>query len=447
MPNAVYQASVDLSFEGERIDNERIEYIMIDYRYDNINILPVIYIAMKIPLNLHDEIISNYESSKFYLRIDRKNAHSGGLAGNHISGSFSYVCSNKDYNSSRNLNVNGTDDRSYVETVVGLVSSEMMDSLRSSFNDVYIDTPVESLVLDVALGDMGGEVIHSPIKYSEELEQFLVPPTSSRFKFLETLFERYPFFDTNFNFFMDFDNTTYLLDKTGEPVAADPDTIYFNVTQVENSDSIFPGNSYRNGSSQIYVNATQMKMNANESVGQIANKIAAFDYDTGVQELSISKSFSGVNDKKMYLKSDNAAVYKNEIVNNTISIELYKQSIDSSIITPNRLYIVTNEGNYSDYNGRYLLAYKQEIYAQSGDGSFNQTCTVGLKKINAIEVAGAKEDTSMSVRHNRYGRAANKTSSADRAGSLSSTAATANDRNTNTSNKNYTYSKSIRSVR
>jgi hypothetical protein len=189
-------------------------------------------------------------------------------------------------------------------------------------------------------------------------------------------------------------------------------------------------------------------MNTNESVGQIANTIAAFDYDSGVQELSISESFSDVNSKKMYLKSDNAAVYKNEIVNSTVAIELYKQSIDSSIITPNRLYIVNQDGNYADYNGRYMLAYKQEVYAQSGDGSFNQTCTVGLKKINAIEVAGAKSDTSMSVRHNRYGNAANKTSSADKAGSLGSSAATASSRSTNTTKRNYTYSnQSVRSVR
>ena len=447
MPNAIYQARVSLSFEDTHIENERIQYIMIDYRYENINILPIVYIAMKIPLNLHDEIVSKYQSAKFYLSIDRKNATSNSLAGRHISGAFSYVCSNKEFNSAKNLNLNGFDDRSYVSTVVGLVSSEMMSSLRSSFNDIYIETTIEDLVLNVALGNLGGELIYSPIRYSTELDQFLVPPTSSRFKLLETIFERYPFYDTNFNFFMDFGNITYLLDKTGEPVAASPDTIYFNITQKDNSDSIFPGNSYYNGSSQIDINASQVKVNTNESVGQIANTIAAFDYDTGVQELSISESFSEVTKKKMYLKSDNAAVYKNEIVNSTISIELFKQSIDSSMITPNRLYIVNQEGNYADYNGRYLLAYKQEVYAQSGDGSFNQTCTVGLKKVNAIEVAGAKADTSMSVRHNRYGIAASKKSSADKKGSLTTKSATASDRtaNTNTNNVNFN-SKSVRSL-
>lgn len=431
MPNSIYQSTIDLSFEGQRIESERIEYVMIDYRYENVNILPVVYIGLKIPLYLHDEIVQNYQTAKFQLTINRKNTASGSsTSSNHISGSFSYVCSNKEQNSSKKINADGHDDRSYVSTVIGLVSSEMMDSLRSNFNDNYVEESVERLVLDIALGNMGGELIYTPIQYSTEFEQFLVPPTSSRFKLLETIFERYPFYDTYFNFFMDFGNVTYLLDKRGQPVGGpSPDTIVFNITSKEDGASLFPGNRSSNGASVIEVNSMTVKTNVNESANQVANQIKAFDYDTGLQELMVSNSFSGTTPKSMYLKTDNAAVYRNEMAGNMVSVELYKTSVDASTITPNRSYIIHrgDGSNYADYDGYYLLAYKQETYAQSGDGMFNQTCTIGLKKVpDEIVPANTVESSTVSRAFGNGG--SKKTSSSQKSNKLTSTPATANDR-------------------
>ena len=112
------------------------------------------------------------------------------------------------------------------------------------------------------------------------------------------------------------------------------------------------------------------------------------------------------------MKTDNAAVYRNEIVNSTVLVELYKQNIDPVILTPNRAYIVNQDSNYAKYNGKYILSYKQELYAQDGNGEFNLTCTVGLKKINSIELANSTVD-------NRGGRPIGSKSSSNYGGSHS----------------------------
>jgi hypothetical protein len=232
---------------------------------------------------------------------------------------------------------------------------------------------------------------------------------------LEHIFDQAAFYDTLFTFFMDFDNKVYLIDKTGNPISSDglPDTVYFNITQVDDSNSLSPGGSIQNGAYQVYVNAAQSKITVNESVGQIANKIVAYDYSGEYQELGITESFLGEsNDKEIYLKTDNAAVYRNEAANSTVLVELYKENIDPNIITPNRAYIVNQDSNYSKYNGHYILSYKQELYAQSGDGEFNLNCTIGLKRVNNIEISYAQKNTK-STKSNYGSGAANVTSSSD----------------------------------
>ena len=431
-----YRASIELSFDyiikgrkprRTKILPERIQYLIIDNQYENVNILPVIYLSLKIPLDLHDKIINSYKTSRFYLKLTRKDTLSGtSVSSLAIDDTFSYICSNKEQNSAKALNEDGLDDKSYINTTIGLVSTTMTNLLRKNFNGIYNDIEVSKLI-DMALEGLPKPIM-SPIKYNNTISSFIINPISTRYKLLQLIFDQFAFYDTNFNFFMDFNNKVYLLDKTGDAVKGDglPKTVYFNITQVNDSDSISPGGKIINDSYQIYVNAAQSKFRVNEAVGQIANKIEAYDYSGEYQELTIDDSFAGNSDKVMYMKTDNASVYRNEIANNTVLVELYKQNIDPIIITPNRAYIVNQDSNYAKYNGNYILAYKQELYAQSGDGEFNLTCTVGLKRINSIELANSVTDKSGN-------RSTKISSSADSVNYLNSTRSTAQNRTRTTS--------------
>lgn len=423
--NNAYKASIELAFDYIKTENsspqrttilpERIQYLMIDSKFENVNVLPIIYLSLKIPMDLHDKIVNTYKTSRFYLKLTRKDTMTGSSVSSlAINDTFSYITSNTEQNTAKGLNDDGLDDKAYIATTIGLVSTSMTSLLRKSFNGVYNNISIKKLV-NMALDGLPN-VIMTPLKYSKEVDSFIINPISTRYKLLELIFDELPFYDTNFNFFMDFNKKVYLLDKSGNAVGSDgyPSTIYFNITQVDDPESISPGGTVNNGAYRIYVNASQTKFNVNESVSQIANKIEAYDYSGEYQELTVEKSIVGDSDKTIYLKTDNAAVYRNEIVNNTVLVELYKQNIDPVLITPNRAYVVNQDSNYSKYNGNYILSYKQELYVQDGNGEFNLTCTVGLKRINSIELANSTKDIT-------GGKAIGSSSSANKGGSRSAT--------------------------
>ena len=51
------------------------------------------------------------------------------------------------------------------------------------------------------------------------------------------------------------------------------------------------------------------------------------------------------------------------------------------------------EGDYSKYNGNYLLSYKRVFYATQDDG-FKATCNVGFVPISSIEPLGVYDTSS-----------------------------------------------------
>lgn len=431
--NNSYKAKVELAFDNKgssgskakrtEIMPERIKYVMIDYQYENVQIVPIVYIAMKVPVDLHDQIVRNYKTARFYFKLTRKDTASGSSVSSlAIKDTFSYVCTDEQQNYAKNLNDNGKDDKSYLDLTIGLVSETMTSSLRKPFNDIYNNIEVKELI-NKALEGLPKPIM-TPLQYNGTIESFIVPPTTTRFRMLELIFDKLAFYDTNFNFFMDFNNKVYLLDKSGKTTASDgmPGNVYFNITQVDNTKAISPGGNIKNGSYQIFVNPTQTKFNVNEIVGQVANKIEAYEYSGKTQQLTIEKNTYGKTNKTMFMKTDNAAAYRNEAVNNTVLLELFKENIDSTIITPNRTYIVNQQNANTKYNGKYILSYKKEMYSRTGtENEFSLSCTVGLKKINSIEKANSTVD-------NRGGRPIAVNTSADVFENLNTRAATADDR-------------------
>ena len=438
---AAYQAEITLNFyyrsmpnataENIEIEPSRIQYLMIDYKYESVNILPIIYVSLKLPLDLHDKILDSYDISNFYLKITKKNVlAANSVATPHVEDIFSYICSNQEQNSAKNLNDDGQDDRSYVDTTIGLISTNMINNLRKTYNAFYNGANAEQLIKEVALKGLGKKLIMSPLKYNNKVDTFIVPPTNSRFRLLERIFDKLPFYDTTFTFFMDFNQKVYFLDKTGTAV---PDgkisKIYIEITELDNRESMMPGITHKDSALYLKVNATQSKITIDESMGQRANQIVGYKYNEENQNLTVTDQFmEQMTPKQEFIKTENAAAIKNDIVNSSVCLSVYKQSIDPEYLTPNKEYIITQTSNYEKYNGTFILYYKQELYIQNGAGenTFNETCTAGFKRINAIEVAKAKKDTSISVRKRRNKKTSKKKSSADN--KKASKKSTSNDR-------------------
>ena len=71
---------------------------------------------------------------------------------------------------------------------------------------------------------------------------------------------------------------------------------------------------------------------------------------------------------------------KTEIDSSSVVLQLTRTEIDSSIITPNKEYIVQNYREFQEYNGRFILVSKKEVYIQQENEFVSNTLLV-FKKV------------------------------------------------------------------
>ena len=386
-----YTATVELAFDyngiREDIDPEKIVYIMIEHDYEN-QVLPVIFISLSVNNDLYNKIVKYKESAKFYLNIKKSNKNSiASLSKKSISGSFNYIPSTSNPNFQEDLtDVGDFLDNSYKRIMIGLVSIELTNALRKSFNQVYNNIDQKTLI---GLALEGTNCVIEQIPYNQEYSSILIPPISSRYQMLNFIFKKDNFYDTNFRYFMDFERS-YLLSKRGDPIDAGDgqlSSVIVDIRSVTEEESYFDGIEIKNGAYYIYINPSNSNVTLNEGTEKVANQIVSIDDDSLVQQLNLDINNSqGSSTKQMFIRSDNAALYKNELETNTIITEIIKQHIDGSYFTPNRSILVNHYGEYSKYNGKYLMIYKREFYKCIA-GEFVMSCNVGLKKIGNIQAA------------------------------------------------------------
>ena len=395
-PRQAYTAKIELAFDyngiRERINPEKIVYLMIEHDYEN-QVLPIIYISLSVNNNLYNKIINYKKFAKFYLNITKQNKNSlSSLSKKSISGTFSYIPSTTNPNFQEELSSGDNFiDNSYKRIMIGLVSIELTNKLRKSFNGIYNNIDQKTLI-GLALEDTN--CIIENIPYNEKYSSILIPPISSRYQMLKFIFEKDNFYDTNFRYFMDFENS-YLLSKRGDSINAHDgqlSSIIVDIRSVTTEEAYYDGIEIKNGAYYIYINPTNSNVTINEGTEKIANQIIAVDEDN-IQNLNLDiNNTDGSNVKQMFVRSDNAALYKNELETNTIITEIMKQHIDGSAFTPNKSILVNNYGEYQKYNGKYLMIYKREFYKCIA-GEFLLSCVVGLKKIGNIQPAKTVSST------------------------------------------------------
>lgn len=401
-----YKGHIDLAFDyrqtpdatpiREEIETERITYVMIERLYENIRILPVIYVSLNVKADMYRKIIDTNQTSTFYLRIRKRNALSSTSVLSEVANdNFQYVVTTgaDDYASS--LLTNATRDNAYKSIIIGLVSPRMIAELRTPFNDIYHNISQEQLIRDEALKGLK-KVIMEPLTKNVTFKNILITPVASRYKLLKFLFERKPFYNSMFTFFMDFKNT-YLISKNGNAVDAKdgkPSNVIIRVQDFSAADAYKDGFSIENGAYVINVNAADTNPQPAYVTDKSVNNIVGYDDNEGVQDLHISDQES--NRTTNFVRSKNAAALKNEILNSRFAIEILKQNADPDIFTPNKSYYVSNYGVNSKYDGKYILNYKKEFYYFTQGNEFTITTNICLKLTQGEETASAKEDTVLS---------------------------------------------------
>ena len=387
-----YEAEITLGFNYNKtqlinIEQARISYIMIEHKYESVNILPVIYLAVSLSSDMYTKVVTSYKKSSFRLKIKKRNALlSSSIQSTVVDDEFTYIPSSTNPNISAQINSNAdSDGNSYRSITLGLVSQSMTNKLRQSFNGIYNNIS-ENEIIDIGLKGIR-KVIKEDIVNNEKYDTIIIPPLSSRYKLLNFLFDRDPFYDTGFTFYMDFKDTAYLLSKNGKAVDAQdgkPTDVIIDVLEIDDPDSFKEGFQLKNKAYRIAINSSDTNVTLNGATAKVANQIVAYEDDLKQAEtLNLNMNNSDTATRKMFVRSNAGTVLKSELETNAFMIELLKKNIDSDIFTPNKAYKVNNISQYSEYNGNYILSYKREFYKLSeGTGRFIVTCNVGLKRVS-----------------------------------------------------------------
>lgn len=393
-----YSATIDLFFDynniREKIPSENIVYVLVESNYDN-DVLPIIYISLSVDSNMYTKIIKYKSLAKFYLNIKKINKNSiSSISKNAISGSFSYIPSTTNPNYTEDLS-NATSGDSYKRIMLGLVSIELTNTLRKSFNNIYNNINTDNLI---SLALEGTNYIAEKITYNTHYNSILVPPLTSRYRLLEFIFNSDPFYDTKFRYFMDFERS-YLLSKSGNSVDSGDgqlSSIIVDIRSITENEAYYDGIEVKNDAYYVYINPVNSNVTLEQGIEKVANQIVAVDEDKiEIVDLDINKT-EGSDTKQMFIRTDNVSVYKNELETNTIIVEIVKQHIDGSIFTPNKCISINNYGEYSKYNGKYIMIYKREFY-KCVAGEFVMSCNVGLRRIGNLNNSKSTSATSSSA--------------------------------------------------
>lgn len=370
---------------------ERIKFIVIDSNYEN-EVMPKIYMNISINADMYESITTHYNSAKFKLKIQRKNSFSNtSLAEVIVNDTFSYIPSvtNSDY--LKDISTNGSGEDNYRNIYIGLISDKITNSLRKTFNGIYNNIDQQTLI---ALATENMNILVQPFNYNKTYSSILIPPISSIGEFIKYIFDYDNFYNTNYIFFMDF-NKSYLLAKDGLSIFNSDDPIndvYVDVAALNQASAFYDGMNIINNSYYLYINPVDSNVIVPNAIDKVVNRLVVVDNDKELETLDL---YLNNNQDKLvkdnFIRADNGSVYKNELEEQNVMVEVVKKYVDGYSFTPNKSYIINNLANYRKYNGKYILVKKKEYFRVMASGEFITSCYLGFKKIGTITTKNSTE--------------------------------------------------------
>lgn len=383
----LYLYSADMTFvlDGETyaIETSNITSIIVDHDYVHNN-MPMIFCSVTISSELLDLMLENQNTGLVIFNLRRAVANSDmpDLFTDYITDEFIYFITDS---SSEMMNEGHT----YKQTTIGLLSRKCINKNKKLINGV-VSGNLTSLMYYVT-GHM--PVVIEPPTKNIVFENRILPPMNSISKMLSYINSLNVFYDTPYRFYIDFD-CAYLLSSSGKAVKKDGEkisTILLNCKNeydmavqskgmyVDESKSlleiIIDEEDYEIADDHI-LEKSYSKVTAANASGKVSSKsINVLDHSNIVEK---TRSIRVMNDNDGLL--DNIIASANQ---STVKIMVQKEFIDSSDLTLNKEYVVKMDEiyNYEDYNGRYLLTRKRDIFIRTDD-QFTSTTMLMLDKVS-----------------------------------------------------------------
>lgn len=374
-----------------KIPMKDVKSITINSDFDKNN-MPLIYIGLSLTPKVYDAFIDNTDKGIVSFRLFKfDNQATSSIDEPYIEDKFTYVMtSNPNYNSILStLDQTHEDTSTRLEGYIALVSSTSINHNRRLFNDILKNTDLFSVVHHYT---HNMTMCIEPFDNNPEIKQIIIPPFSSLSNLLAFLNNYHCFYKTGYRYFRDF-NVTYLLSNRGRSVPIMNTSYNSVIISIEDPISKL-GNT--NGieideEAQAYimrVNANSTTIEVDKLTDQAFNTIIGVDVEGNTSQVVLdipkySESTEKVLLERVYGNNlDHIHNIKHRIESSTIIVNISKTEIDSSILTPNKEFSIKHyDSTNSQYNGKYILAFKKEIMYQQANG-FVGNVIIGLRKAN-----------------------------------------------------------------
>lgn len=395
MINTYYRYKISSVFTYDdvviEIPSESIQMLTTNYDYNAYN-MPIFYVDFRLNSNLYDMMVLHSDTGKIILTM-RKYDNSTVRALNRkiIEQEFSYIMpTDADYHRPLDrLEVsNDKSDDSYKIGTLALIGYNNFEDNSVLYNDIIKDSNMISIVHKYT---SHMNMVIEPFTNNEKIDWIIIPPLTSITNLLKFLNDFQPFYDKGYRYFRDF-GKTYLLSNSGNPVPDGNDqynTVVINILDTSDPLSKSIGISI-DKERRAYV-MTVDSLDTHMDIDTVRNK----EYNSIMGINNSGETYTTALDTKT--SSDKEKVYlyrtfgdddpryevsnlKTEIDSSSVVLQLTRTEIDSSIITPNKEYIVQNYREFQEYNGRYILVSKKEVYIQQENEFVSNTLLV-FKKV------------------------------------------------------------------
>ena len=233
-------------------------------------------------------------------------------------------------------------------------------------------------------------MVIEPFKDNNKIDTCVIPPNLTINKLLPYLNSIHSFYDTGFRYFNDF-NTTYLLSNKGNSVRTSEDeidTIIIRIMRHEEFQTKLFSMEIDNSKKAyvFYIDEKFAGLSVNHLRDKEINRLIGIDSLGNTIDSSLNIPTNEDTTEKIKvdrINTDNLSyinTVKDNIENNTVILKIVKSTIDSSILTPNKEYIVQHHTSNSKYNGKYLLYTKQEILVKQSN-TFTSSTVFELRKV------------------------------------------------------------------
>ena len=380
--------------ESTEIPAENIKGFVSDYKYKD-NYMPIFWVTLDMSVELYDKFVENQSDGQVYLHIRNYNAlEQNAIKKDVIKDIFSYFIPMQ-YNQSDDVSDDKRSKKMRIyHMTIGLLKKEVYDKFKTTYNSVHPKTTTQDM-LDFVMEEANIEessLITDKIEIDTEYEtSFVMPPQDSVANAIDYIFKQEPFYETDFQFFMDLDRT-YLLNSTGiaREFSSMP-IVRVDISLVTEEELYYDGcgRDTEAGAYVIYVNQNDVEFHINTSEEKNNNQFVG-TYTGQVAKVAANPAAKKVNPARPKIVNESGiqltSIQKTIMENTIITMVLTKKNMDSSTITPDKAYLVDSP-NYEQYNGKYLLEEKQEMVIREGE-DFLTTTTLRFKRIAAQDQEG-----------------------------------------------------------